>query len=121
LGILGINHIDLHSPDPVALREFYLSLLDAEPLNGYHDPLRVGSLQLAFHPLDPEATIGGAEIAFDADFAGYRDTLARATSMGALDGDEVRWNDHARSFYFVDPDGRRAEVSLHDPGVFWRA
>jgi catechol 2,3-dioxygenase-like lactoylglutathione lyase family enzyme len=121
VAILGINHIDLHSSDPTGLRHFYGELLAAEPLDGFHDPLRVGTVQLAFHRLEPAGAIGGVEIAFDADVTGYVETLARARQMNALDGDEVRWNDSARSFYVIDPDGRRIEISQHDPGVFWRA
>lgn len=121
IAVLGVNHIDLYSLDPTSLRHFYLELLAGEPLDGFHDPLRVGSVQLAFHQLDPGAQIGGVEIAFDTDIAGYAETLARAQQLNALDGEEVRWNDSARSFYVIDPDERRIEFSHHDPGVFWRA
>jgi catechol 2,3-dioxygenase-like lactoylglutathione lyase family enzyme len=121
VAILGINHIDLHSADPAASRQFYAELLAAEALDGFHDPLRVGSVQLAFHQLDDGGQVGGIEIAFDADGAGYAETLARAKRMNAVDGEEVRWNGWARSFYVLDPDGRRIEISQHDPGVFWRA
>ena len=71
IAVLGVNHIDLYSLDPTSLRHFYLELLAGEPLDGFHDPLRVGSVQLAFHQLEPGAQIGGVEIAFDADTAGY--------------------------------------------------
>ena len=121
MAILGVNHIDLHSKDPAGLRRFYAELLAGEALEGFHDPLRVGAIQLAFHELEPEGSVGGVEIAFDADSAGFEDALARARRAGVLDGDEVRWNESARSFYVQDPDGRRIEISHHDPSVFWRA
>jgi catechol 2,3-dioxygenase-like lactoylglutathione lyase family enzyme len=121
VAILGVNHIDLRSSNPDRLRTFYLELLAAEELTGFHDPLRVGSVQLAFHDLENGGAIGGVEIAFDVDSEGYRQALARAEHLGVVDGDEERWNETARSFYVRDPDGRRLEFAHHDPGVFWRA
>ncbi|HWH54930.1 MAG TPA: VOC family protein [Gaiellaceae bacterium] len=121
MAILGINHLDLFSPDPRSTRAFYAELLGAEELDGFHDPLRAGAIQLAFHQAEPDASIGGLEIAFDVDARGYAASLETARRLGALEGEEVRWNDVARSFYARDPDGRRIEFSHHDPGVFWRA
>ncbi len=121
MGILGVNHIAFRTPDPAALKAFYRELLDAEELDGSHDPLRVGDTLLVFF----EAERGGAaddpdEIAFDADRAGFEQTLERARRLGALRREPVDPTPWSRAFLVRDPDGRRIEITYDDRSVYWR-
>jgi catechol 2,3-dioxygenase-like lactoylglutathione lyase family enzyme len=121
MGILGVNHIAFRTPDPVGLKAFYVELLAAEPLSGAHDPLRIGATLLVFF----EAERGGAaedpdEIAFDADAAGFAETLERARQMGALQREPVEPTPWSKGFLVRDPDGRRIEITYDDRGVYWQ-
>jgi catechol 2,3-dioxygenase-like lactoylglutathione lyase family enzyme len=121
MGILGVNHIAFRTPDPARLKAFYRELLDAEELEGSHDPLRVGSTLLVFFP----AERGGVgddpdELAFDADRAGFDGTLERARRMGAVRREPVDHTPWSRGFLVADPDGRRVEITYDDRGVYWR-
>ena len=121
MGILGVNHIAFRTPDPTRLKAFYAELLAAEPLSGAHDPLRIGDTLLVFF----ESQSGGAtadpdEIAFDADAAGFAETLERARRMGALQREPVEPTPWSRGFLVRDPDGRRIEITYDDRGVYWQ-
>jgi catechol 2,3-dioxygenase-like lactoylglutathione lyase family enzyme len=121
MGILGVNHIAFRTPDPAALKAFYRELLGAEDVDGSHDPLRVGHTLLVFFPSDR----GGAaddpdEIAFDADLAGFEETLERARRLGALHREPVDPTPWSRAFLVRDPDGRRIEITHDDRSVYWR-
>jgi catechol 2,3-dioxygenase-like lactoylglutathione lyase family enzyme len=121
MGILGVNHIAFRTPDPAGLKAFYRELLGAEEVDGSHDPLRVGHALLVFFPSDR----GGAaddpdEIAFDADLAGFEETLGRARRLGALQREPVDPTPWSRAFLVRDPDGRRIEITHDDRSVYWR-
>ena len=121
MGILGVNHIAFRTPDPARLKAFYRELLDAEVLDGAHDPLRVGDTLLVFFA----AERGGAaddpdEIAFDADRAGFEAALERARGLGALQREPVDPTPWSRAFLVRDPDGRRIEITYDDRSVYWR-
>jgi catechol 2,3-dioxygenase-like lactoylglutathione lyase family enzyme len=121
MGILGINHIAFRTPDPAGLKAFYRELLDAEELEGSHDPLRVGNTLLVFFASER----GGAgddpdELAFDADRAGFDTTLERARQLGALQREPVDPTPWSKAFLVRDPDGRRIEITYDDRGVYWR-
>jgi catechol 2,3-dioxygenase-like lactoylglutathione lyase family enzyme len=121
MGILGVNHIAFRTPDPPGLKAFYRELLDAEELDGSHDPLRVGHTLLVFFPSER----GGAaadpdELAFDADLAGFEQTLERARRMGVLQREPVDPTPWSRAFLVRDPDGRRIEITYDDRSVYWR-
>lgn len=120
-GIFGVNHIAFRTPDPARLKAFYRELLDAEELDGSHDPLRVGQTLLVFF----ESERGGGaedpdEIAFDADRAGFHAALERARRLGALQREPVDPTPWSRAFLVRDPDGRRIEVTYDDRSVYWR-
>jgi catechol 2,3-dioxygenase-like lactoylglutathione lyase family enzyme len=120
MGILGVNHIAFRTPDPAGLKAFYRELLGAEELTGSHDPLRVGHTLLVFFPSER----GGAaddpdELAFDADRAGFEETLERARALGALQREPVEPTPWSRAFLLRDPDGRRIEITYDDRGVYW--
>jgi len=121
MGILGVNHIAFRTPDPSGLKAFYRELLDAEEVDGSHDPLRVGHTLLVFFASEH----GGAaedpdELAFDADLAGFEATLARARSMGSIQREPVDPTPWSRAFLVRDPDGRRIEITYDDRSVYWR-
>ena len=121
MGILGVNHIAFRTPDVARLKAFYRELLDAEVLDGSHDPLRVGHALLVFFPSER----GGAaddpdELAFDADRAGFESALERARGLGALQREPVEPTPWSRAFLVRDPDGRRIEITYDDRSVYWR-
>lgn len=121
MGAFGINHIAFRTPDPARLKSFYAELLDAEVVDGAHDPLRVGRTLLVFF----ESAEGGApadpdEIAFDCDAAGFAECYERAKALGALDREPVSHSDSSRGFVVKDPDGRRIELTYDDLGAYWR-
>jgi catechol 2,3-dioxygenase-like lactoylglutathione lyase family enzyme len=121
MGILGINHIAFRTPDPAGLKAFYRELLDAEPLEGAHDPLRVGHTLLVFFASDANPVSADPdELAFDADGAGFDRALERARGLGALQRGPVEPTPWSRSLLVRDPDGRRIEVTYDDLGVYWR-
>ena len=103
------------------LKAFYEDLLGAEPLEGSHDPLRVGNTLLVFFP----SARGGAaddpdELAFDADGAGFERALAAARRLGALQREPVAPTPWSRALLVRDPDGRRIEITYDDRSVYWR-
>lgn len=119
MGVLGINHIAFRSPDPAGLRTFYLELTGAEPLEGEHDPIRVGHTLLVFFP----AEAGGAhedELAFDVDRDGFDRVLERARALGAIERGPVQHTPWSQGIYARDPDGRRLEFTYDDRSVYWR-
>ncbi|MGB2874033.1 MAG: VOC family protein [Gaiellaceae bacterium] len=121
MGVLGVNHIAFRTPDPSRLKRFYAELLDAEELEGAHDPLRAGSTLLVFF----ESADGGApadpdEIAFDCDAAGFADCYERAKGLGVLQREPVSHTPSSKGFVVRDPDGRRIELTHDDLGVYWR-
>lgn len=121
MGVLGINHIAFRSPDPARLRSFYLELTGAEPLEGEHDPIRVGHTLLVFFAAGDAG--GGApddEIAFDVDRAGFEHVLERARALGAIERGPVEHTPWSRGIYARDPDGRRLEFTYDDRSVYWR-
>ena len=121
MGILGVNHIAFRTPDPAALKVFYRELLDAEELDGSDDPLRVGQTLLVFFPSERGgATDDPDEVAFDADRAGFAETLERARTLGALEREPVDHTPWSRGFVVRDPDGRRIEITYDDRSVYWR-
>jgi catechol 2,3-dioxygenase-like lactoylglutathione lyase family enzyme len=121
MGILGVNHIAFRTPEPARLKAFYRELLDAEEVDGSHDPLRVGHTLLVFFASDR----GGAaddpdELAFDADREGFEHTLERARRLGVLQREPVDPTPWSRAFLVRDPDGRRIEITFDDRSVYWR-
>jgi catechol 2,3-dioxygenase-like lactoylglutathione lyase family enzyme len=117
VAVLGINHVAFRSPDPARLRAFYRELLDAEELEGDHDPLRVGSVLLVFF----EGAAGGEdELAFDVDLAGFDAALQRARGMGREIRGPIEHTPWSKGFYTADPDGRRVEVVYDDKSLYWR-
>jgi catechol 2,3-dioxygenase-like lactoylglutathione lyase family enzyme len=121
MGILGVNHIAFRTPDPGGLKAFYRTLLDAEVLDGEHDPLRVGHTLLVFFPSER----GGAsedpdELAFHADRDGFEATLERARRLGVVQREPVEPTPWSRAFLVRDPDGRRIEITYDDRSVYWR-
>ena len=121
MGILGINHLAFRTRDPAALKAFYRELLDAEELDGSHDPLRVGQTLLVFFPSERGGVSDDPdEIAFDADRAGFDEALARARALGALEREPVEHTPWSRGFVVRDPEGRRIEITHDDRGVYWR-
>jgi catechol 2,3-dioxygenase-like lactoylglutathione lyase family enzyme len=121
MGVSGVNHIAFRTPDPARLKRFYAELLDAEVVEGAHDPLRVGRTLLVFF----ESAEGGAsadpdEIAFDCDAAGFAECYERAKALGALDREPVSPSPSSKAFLARDPDGRRIELTYDDLGVYWR-
>jgi catechol 2,3-dioxygenase-like lactoylglutathione lyase family enzyme len=121
LGVFGVNHIAFRTPDPTALKRFYSELLDAEELEGAHDPLRVGRTLLVFFGSSENAISKDPdEIAFDCDAAGFAECYARAKALGALQRDTVEPTPWSKAFLVRDPDGRRIELTYDDLGVYWR-
>jgi catechol 2,3-dioxygenase-like lactoylglutathione lyase family enzyme len=118
MGVLGVDHIAFRSPEPARLRTFYAELLDAEPLEGEHAPLRVGHTLLVF--FEEDAAPGSDEIAFDVDGPGFETCLERARTLGALTREPVRHTRFSRGFLVRDPDGRRIEIVHNDDAVFWQ-
>jgi catechol 2,3-dioxygenase-like lactoylglutathione lyase family enzyme len=121
LPVHGINHIAFRTPDPARLKRFYAELLDAEEVEGEHDPLRIGRTLLVFF----ESAEGGApadpdEIAFDCDAAGFAACYERAKALGALQKETVEPTPWSKAFLVRDPDGRRIELTYDDLGVYWR-
>jgi len=120
VAVHGINHIAFRTPDPARLRAFYLELLDAEPLSGSHDPIRAGSVILAFFASSGRPAEDPDEIAFDVDAAGFEAALERARRLGAVQRDPVTPNRWQRFVVLRDPDGRRIELTHDDRGVYWQ-
>jgi catechol 2,3-dioxygenase-like lactoylglutathione lyase family enzyme len=121
LPVLGINHIAFRTPDRGRLKRFYAELLDAEEVEGEHDPLRIGRTLLVFF----ESPEGGApadpdEIAFDCDAAGFAACYERARALGAVQKETVEPTPWSKAFLVRDPDGRRIELTYDDLGVYWR-
>jgi catechol 2,3-dioxygenase-like lactoylglutathione lyase family enzyme len=121
VGVFGINHIAFRTPDPARLKSFYAELLDAEVVEGAHDPLRVGRTLLVFF----ESAEGGApadpdEIAFDCDAAGFAECYERAKALGVVRKDPVEPTPWSKGFVIADPDGRRIELTYDDLGAYWR-
>jgi len=120
VAVHGVNHIAFRTPDPARLRAFYLELLDAEPLSGSHDPIRAGSVILAFFESSGRPAEDPDEIAFDVDAAGFEAALERARRLGAVQRDPVTPNRWQRFVVLRDPDGRRIELTHDDRGVYWQ-
>lgn len=121
MGVLGVNHIAFRTRDPARLKRFYAELLDAEVVEGAHDPLRVGRTLLVFFesqdaavPADPD------EIAFDCDVAGFAAAYERAKALGVVRKEPVDPTPWSKAFVVADPDGRRIELTYDDLGVYWR-
>ena len=121
VGVLGVNHIAFRTSNPGRLRSFYLELTGGDPLEGEHDPLRVGRTLLVFFAADaPGAAADPDEIAFDLDLSGFDDVLRRAQALGCEVRGPVEHTAYSKGFYLNDPDGRRLEFIHDDPGVYWR-
>ena len=121
MGVLGINHIAFRTSDPAGLKRFYAELLDAEELDGAHDPLRVGGTLLVFFESGENAVSADPdEIAFDCDAAGFAGCYQRAQALGAVQREPVSHTPSSRGFVVRDPDGRRIELTHDDLGVYWR-
>lgn len=120
MGVLGVNHIAFRSHDPVALRHFYAQLTGAEPLNGVHEPLRVGHTLLVFFPSERRwADADPDELAFDVDAEGFARVQAAAAALGAAVRGPVQHTPWSRGVYLSDPDGRRLEFTHDDHSVYW--
>jgi uncharacterized glyoxalase superfamily protein PhnB len=102
------------------LKAFYMELLQAEPLSGAHDPLRVGSMLLVFFASDGRPAEDPDELAFDADLAGFQEVYERAKQLGALQREPVEPTPWSKAFLVRDPDGRRIEITYDDRGVYWQ-
>lgn len=121
MGVLGVNHIAFRTPDPAGLRRFYAELLDAEELDGAHDPLRIGGTLLVFFQSDANAIADDPdEIAFDCDAAGFAAAYERAKALGALQREPVEPTPWSKAFLVRDPDGRRIELTHDDLAVYWQ-
>jgi catechol 2,3-dioxygenase-like lactoylglutathione lyase family enzyme len=121
VGVLGVNHIAFRTPDPAGLKRFYAELLDAEELDGAHDPLRVGGTILVFFESGENAISADPdEIAFDCDAAGFVGCYERAEALGAVKSEPVSHTRLSKGFVVRDPDGRRIELTHDDRGVYWR-
>jgi catechol 2,3-dioxygenase-like lactoylglutathione lyase family enzyme len=121
VGVLGVNHIAFRTPDPAVLKRFYAELLDAEELDGAHDPLRVGGTLLVFFESGENAISADPdEIAFDCDEAGFVGCYERAAALGAVQREPVSHTPSSKGFVVRDPDGRRIELTHDDRGVYWR-
>ena len=121
VGVLGINHVALRTPDPTRLRRFYLELTGAEELEGEHGPLRLGQTMLVFFRSESRgAATDPDEIAFDVDRPGFSEVLERAQRLGCEVRGPLEHTPSSRGFYLSDPDGRRLEFTHEDRGVYWR-
>jgi catechol 2,3-dioxygenase-like lactoylglutathione lyase family enzyme len=121
MGVVGINHIAFRTPDPAGLRAFYIDLFNAEPLDGFHAPLRAGPMLLAlFHSDANYQSSDPDELAFDADLTGSSEILERARRLGVLTREPVEHTPWSKGVLVRDPDGRRLEVMYDDHGVFWQ-
>lgn len=121
MGVLGINHIAFRTPHPDRLRRFYVELTGGDPLEGEHDPVRIGRTLLVFFTADaPGAGAESDEIAIDVDLSGFDDVLQRARDLGCEVRGPVEHTAYSKGFYLNDPDGRRLEIICDDPGVYWR-
>ena len=121
MGVLGVNHLAFRTPDPDALRRFYLELTGAEELEGEHRPLRLGQTLLVFFASESwGAASDPDEISFDVDRCGFGDVLERARRLGCEIRGPLEHGSSSRGFYLSDPDGRRLEFTHEDRGVFWR-
>ena len=121
MAVLGINHIAFRTPDPDALRRFYVELTGAEEVDGVHGPIRLGNTLLVFF----EAEAAGAredpdEIAFDVDASGLEDVHARARRLGCALRGPVEHTSWSRGLYVRDPEGRRLDFTYDDRAVYWR-
>ena len=121
MAVIGINHIAFRTPDTAALKRFYEELLAAEPVDGAHDPLRVGRTLLVFFESDANPISADPdELAFDADATAFQAIYERARQMGALQREPVAPTPWSKAFLVRDPDGRRVEITYDDLGVYWR-
>jgi hypothetical protein len=121
VGVLGVNHIAFRTHDPGALRRFFSSSRPGDPLEGEHDPVRVGRALLVFCAAEtPGAAAESDEIGFDVDLSGFDDVLQRARALGCDVRGPVDHTAHSKGFYLKDPDGRRLEFIHEDPGVYWQ-
>ena len=121
MGVLGVNHIAFRTPDPAGLRRFYAELLDAEELDGAHDPLRIGGTLLVFFQSDANAIADDPdEVAFDCDAVGFAAAYERAKALGALQREPVEPTPWSKAFLVRDPDGRRIELTHDDLAVYWQ-
>jgi catechol 2,3-dioxygenase-like lactoylglutathione lyase family enzyme len=120
LSVLGVNHIAFRTPDPARLKSFYAELLDAEMLEGSHDPLRAGSVILVFFPSESTPPDDPDEIAFDCDAGGFASAYATARRLGVVTKEPVEPTPWSKAFLVRDPDGRRIELTYDDHGVYWR-
>lgn len=118
--MIGIDHLGLACRDVEATRAFYINVLRAEPLQGSHSPVRVGSVVLAFFPTNDDAQARGTEIAFSADRAEFEWIYEASKSEGLVRREPVDHTPFSKGFSLVDPDGREIEVAYVDPGVYWR-
>jgi catechol 2,3-dioxygenase-like lactoylglutathione lyase family enzyme len=121
VGVFGVNHIAFRTPDPARLKRFYAELLDAEEIEGAHDPLRIGRTLLVFFESQGASVAGDPdEIAFDCDARGFAACYERAKALGALQREPVEPTPWSKAFLVRDPDGRRIELTCDDLGVYWR-
>ena len=116
-----MNHIAFRTADPGRLRQFYAELLEAEELEGAHEPLRAGGTLLVFFPSEENVIAADPdEIAFDCDAAGFAGCYERAKALGAVEREPVSHTPWSQGFVVKDPDGRRIELTHDDRGVYWR-
>ncbi len=120
LSVLGVNHIAFRTPDPARLKRFYADLLEAEELEGSHDPLRAGGVILVFFPSESTPPDDPDEIAFDCDAGGFTRAYETAKRLGVVTRDPVEPTPWSKAFLVRDPDGRRIELTYDDHGVYWR-
>jgi catechol 2,3-dioxygenase-like lactoylglutathione lyase family enzyme len=118
MSVTGINSIWFHTPDIERLRKFYIDLLEAEPLQGDHEPIRVGHTVIVFMQGSAEANRLG--LGFDVDAPGFDAILAKARAWGILKRGPVEHTPITRGLFLSDPDGREIEIVYNDLGAFWQ-
>ena len=116
MGVLGINHIALRTPEPHRLRAFYGELLGAEELDGAHDPPRAGHTLIVFFASERAGRAESPdEIAFDVDARVSARSWSARSGWGCSRARLVEHTPWSKGFCVRDPDGRRLEFVLRRP------
>lgn len=127
----GIDHVELHVPDPRAAARWYREVLGLRVREEYDwfergvGPLMIagadGTTKLALFEGDPGPTgerDGFERVAFGTDGPGFLSFVDRVADRDDVGVDRGSVVDHDLSFsaYFTDPHGYRFEVTTEDYG-----